>query len=240
MNRFLLQFQPRRAIEAARVLARDPEDLPQVFTIIESLSMDTLARAHDRMAATEAGRRLLAERPDIVDQLADRESLARLPAGSVGRAYLAFVEREGISAQGIRDAAEIGAPGQAAIPYPYDYVQARFRDTHDLWHAVVGFHGDLVGEISLLSFGLGQIFNPAIALIVGVGLFRTTEFPQVRPVMLEAFRRGRKATFLLAQPWEEMLARPVDEVRRELGLGAPQQYVPVRPSELRPLDAVAA
>ena len=163
--------------------------------------MDTLARAHDLMAATETGRRLLAERPDIVEQLADRESPETLPAGSVGRAYLAFVEREGISAQGIRDAAEIGAPGQAAIPYPYDYVQARFRDTHDLWHEVVGFHGDLVGEISLLSFGLGQIFNPAIALIVGVGLFRTTEFPQVRPVMLEAFKRSRKSTFLLTQPW---------------------------------------
>ena len=88
------QFAPRRALRAARILAADPDDLPQVFTIIESLSGDTLDRIGDRMARSEVGRRLLASRPDIVDRLADRAALARLPEGSLGRAHLAFVERE--------------------------------------------------------------------------------------------------------------------------------------------------
>src|SRR5436309_3180598 len=39
-----LQLDPRRAFRAARRLAADPDDLPQVFTIIESLSGDTLPR----------------------------------------------------------------------------------------------------------------------------------------------------------------------------------------------------
>src|SRR5262245_33107636 len=97
-----LQFAPRRALRAARTLAADPDDLPQVFTIIESLSLDTLQRMARRLSRSDAGRRLLATRPDVVTLLADRAALARLPEGSLGRAYLAFVERENISADGIR------------------------------------------------------------------------------------------------------------------------------------------
>jgi hypothetical protein len=37
-----LQFAPHRALRAARRLAADPDDLPQVFTIVESLSLDTV------------------------------------------------------------------------------------------------------------------------------------------------------------------------------------------------------
>jgi len=100
-----VQFAPRRALRAARILAADPDDLPQVFTIIESLSGGTLQRVSARIAHDPAGRRMIEQRPDIVNLLADREALARLPEGSLGRAYLAFVEREHISAEGIRSAA---------------------------------------------------------------------------------------------------------------------------------------
>jgi ubiquinone biosynthesis protein COQ4 len=82
----------------------DPDDLPQVFTIIESLSGNTLHRIWKRLVKSENGRRILGERPDIVARLEDRAALARLPEGSLGRAYLAFVEREKISPAGIREA----------------------------------------------------------------------------------------------------------------------------------------
>src|SRR5262249_27228870 len=99
-----IQFSPRRAVHAARMLAADPDDLPQVFTIIDALSIDTLERVARRLARSEAGRRLTAMHPDIVDRLADREALARLPERTLGRAYLAFVTKENISAEGIRAA----------------------------------------------------------------------------------------------------------------------------------------
>src|SRR6187551_1831131 len=104
-----VQFEPRRAFRAARILAKDPDDLPQVFTIIESLSLDTIERIASGFRRSETGRALLAKKPDIVDVLANREALARLPEGSLGRAYLDFVERENISAQGIRDAGAKGS-----------------------------------------------------------------------------------------------------------------------------------
>jgi ubiquinone biosynthesis protein COQ4 len=228
------QFAPRRALRAARILARDPDDLPQVFTIIESLSFDTLHRIRERMAKSEAGRRMLANRPDIVDRLADRAALARLPEGSLGRAYLTFVESENISAEGIRVAGDKGMTHEVPVPPELEWVHSRMRDTHDLWHAAVGYKGDVLGETALLAFTFAQTWNPAIALILAIGLMKTIGVaPEARKTILDGFRRGKKAAWLPGQAWESMLSLPVEEVRRRLSLEAAPVYTPVRSAELK-------
>jgi ubiquinone biosynthesis protein COQ4 len=232
-----LQLSPRRALEAARKIAEDPDDLPQVFTLIESLSADTLHRMARRFAESEGGRRLLDGRPDIVERLADRAALARLPANSLGRAYLAFVESENISAEGIRDAAEKGKKNADALPRPLDYVSARMRDTHDLWHAAVGYRGDVLGEASLLAFTLAQTWNPAIALLVAIGWYKTGE-AHPRKTIVDGFRRGRDAAWLPAQEWETLLELPLEDVRRRLRLGPPALYTPMRTVDLKALHAL--
>jgi ubiquinone biosynthesis protein COQ4 len=231
-----LQFAPRRAFVAARVLVDDPDDLPKVFTVIESLSLDTLERIARRMRASASGRRLMASRPDIVQKLADREGLARLPEGSLGHAYLAFVEREKISADGIREAARAGMAHAADMPPPLAFIHARMRDTHDLWHAATGYSGDVLGELSLLAFTLTQTWNPGVALIILVGMTKTLGFadgPSVRRTIYDGFRRGRKAKWLPEQDWESLLALPVEEVRRRLSLEAPPVYTEIRSAEIK-------
>src|SRR5262249_54044116 len=153
-----------------------------------------------------SGQRLLSQRPDIVERLADRQALAQLPEGTLGRAYLDFVESEQISAEGIRAAAARGIT--VALPEPLDFVHARMRDTHDLWHALIGYRGDVLGEAALLAFSLAQTYNPAIALVVGIGIVKTIGKPEARAVILDGFRRGRKAAWLPDQPWESMLETP--------------------------------
>lgn len=232
------QFAPLRALRAARDLAANPDDLPKVFTIIESLQGKNLHRIRERMSSSEAGRRLLADKPDIVDVLADRAALRRLPEGSLGRAYLDFVESENISAEGIRAANDHGATGEV-LPAPLDWVHARMRDTHDLWHAAVGYRGDVLGEAALLAFILAQTKSPAIGLVVAIGLLKTLRAPEAREVILDGFRRGRKSAWLPDQEWESMLALPVEEVRRRLSLESPPVYTPVRSWELRAQQAAA-
>jgi ubiquinone biosynthesis protein COQ4 len=229
----------QRALRAARELVKNPDDLPKVFTVIESLSGGTMSHIRKRLEGTAGGRRILAEQPDIVGHLLDRQRLAALPEGSLGRAYLAFVEREGISAEGIRDAASRGESGQGMLDGTETYVHRRMRDTHDLWHAVIGYGGDLLGEVALLAFTLAQTRNPAIALLVGVGLVKTVGSPEARATILDGFRRGRTAAWLPEQEWESMLELPLDEVRRRLALGAPPVYVPVTSAELRAARAAA-
>lgn len=233
-----IQFQPLRAYRAARALFADPDDLPQVFTIIQALSGNALARTTRRLEAHEDGRRLLETRPDIVELLADRAALARLPEGSLGRAYLAFVEREQISAEGIRAAAEEGSlPDLPLLTPQQQWVHARMRDTHDLWHAATGYEGDVLGETALLAFIFAQTWNPGIALIIGLGLIKTLGFAQsgraARDTIADGFRRGMRAEWLPAQEWERLLPLPLADVRAQLGLGPRPVYAAVRSSQLR-------
>ena len=239
-----IQFAPRRAFRAARILANDPDDLPQVFTIIESLSCDTLQRVGNRMLETETGRRMMADRPDIVDRLADRAALARLPEGTLGRAYLGFVEREGISAEGIREAQKKGTTNEYVAPAPLDWVHNRLRDTHDLWHAAVGYSGDVLGETALLAFTFAQTFNPAIGLIIAIGVAKTlgpvNGGKAARATILDGFRRGRKAEWLTGADWESLIDLPLTEVRRRLRLDAPPVYTPIRSAEIKAAEHAQA
>ncbi len=234
----LPRFEVRRAARAVRALLQNPDDLPQVFTIIESLSGTAPHRMLRAFRRTDTGARLLRDRPDIVPLLADREALRRLPEGTVGRAYLAFVESEGISAEGILEASAAGESGRAR-PDDIAYVHQRMRDTHDLWHAVTGYKGDVLGELALLAFAIGQHWNVGIAIIVLAGMLKGFGRGS-NAVVLEGFRRGRRAAWLPAQDWESLLARPLDEVRRELRLEGDPVYTPVRTSELRAEGLVPA
>jgi ubiquinone biosynthesis protein COQ4 len=225
------RIEAPKALRAARKLLSDPDDLPQVFTLVEALSGDAQARLARRLSASERGRRLLAARPDIVPLLEDREALRRLPQGSLGREYLDFVESENISAAGIQAA---DARGRAYdLPPDVAYVHQRLRDTHDLWHAVTGYRGDVLGEAALLGFILAQTWNPGIMVIVALGLYKTIGAPEARALIVGGFQRGRRAAWLPEQEWETMLAEPLAAVRARLGLGAPPAYVPVRSADLR-------
>lgn len=112
------------------------------------------------------------------------------------------------------------------------YLHQRMRDTHDLWHAAVGYKGDVVGEISLLAFTLAQNWNTAVALIVVTALAKGLSRGNVE-LILDGYRRGRTAAWLPAQDWESLLPLPLEAVRAQLRLAAPPQYTPVRTTELR-------
>ncbi len=219
-----------RAGRALSALMRDPDDLPQVFTLIESISGTAPHRLLRRFRGTDAGRRILREEPDIVPVLANREALRAMPEGSLGRAYLAFVESEGISAEGIRDASVKNR--ERRIPEAFAYLHCRMRDTHDLWHAATGYKGDVRGELALLAFTLAQNFHIGVALILGTAIVKGLG-SGATPMILEGYRRGRAAAWLPPQDWESLLPLPLHEVRSRLKLGAPAEYVPLRTTELR-------
>jgi ubiquinone biosynthesis protein COQ4 len=221
-----------RARAALDALLADPDDLPRVFTLIDALSGRTTEQLVARLARDEAGAALLRDRPDIVAHLRDRDALRSLPEGSLGRAYLRFVEAEGISAEGIITAAEEGRAGPTEADPSLQWVRQRMRDTHDLWHALTGYQGDVAGEVALLAFSLGQVRNPGVAVIVLTALLRGLARSH-GALVLDGFVRGTRAAWLPAQRWEALLALPLDEVRARLRVGAPASYEPVRTQQLR-------
>lgn len=222
--------RPLLALRALADLARDPDDLPKVFKIIEALPGRSSERILARMTESATGRRLVHTRPDLGKRLSDRAALAALPAGSLGRAYFDLTERAQISAMGIVEASR----AERETPLAEGdllFVGERMRDTHDLWHVVTGYGTDVIGELALLAFTYAQAPQPGIGLICAFAYAQ--RYAPINAQMRDAYRRGKQATWLPAVAWEELLDRPLDDVRAQLGVGAPPVYTPLQTSALR-------
>ena len=227
------RIRPLAALRAIRALIAEPDDTARVFDVIDALSGRTGARAFRRLARSEAGARLLRERPDLLAVLSDRDRLLALPEDTLGRHYAEFMAREQISADGlVRASREGGAGPDPELPAERVWFAARLRDMHDLWHVVTGYDRDLVGEASLLAFTYAQTRNPGIGFIVAVAYARAGRaegaFASARRLMREGYRRGRRAAWLPEQPWEALLELPLEQVRARLRVGPPPRYEQVR------------
>jgi ubiquinone biosynthesis protein COQ4 len=233
-----LELQPLRAFAALKKLIANPDDTSQVFTMIEALSGKAPLRVLRRFRADPDGKRLLETRADIRPILVDRAKLERMPRGSLAEAYLAFLDREGITADGLVEASKQGETGAFGTGNDLAYLGDRMRDTHDLWHALSGYQGDVVGETALLAFSIAQTKNPAVALIVLTALVRAHDV-ELTKLVVNAFRDGQRAAWLPAVVWEELLPLPLAEVRKRLRVSHAPPYVPTRTSEMRAMGELA-
>jgi len=223
------RVQPLRALRAIRALIRNPDDTAKVFDIIDALSGNAGERTFQRFRTSPEGQRILRERRNLLATLDDHESLKLLPAGTLGRVYVDFVEREQITGQGLADASMTGARRERALDPERELFFARLRDMHDLWHVATGYDRDLVGEAALLAFSYAQTRNRGVGFIVAVAWLRAgRHFPYARRLIAEGYRRGQRAAWLPAEDWEWLLTQPLAAVRERLCLGVPPAYAQQR------------
>lgn len=218
-------YQPRAAMQAMRALMQDPEDTAQVFRIIRAMSGPSREKGYKRFLKSAVGRRVMAQRKNLADVLNDRDALRAMPEGSLGRAYLEFVERENLTADGLTDAS---IEGGRIIENPNVALYSnRTRDMHDLWHVTTGYGRDGLGELSLLAFSFAQLGNIGIAMIIYFGAssgVRESGDKRIWKAIWEGYRNGRRATWWAEEDWEGLLHAPLTEVRKQLGVNPPQTY----------------
>ena len=220
------RIQPLVALSAFRKLIGNPEDTHQVFMIGEALRGKSLARVTARFRATAFGREIIEGRHALMPILADRDALAALPAGSLGRAYLDFVVAEKLSAQGLADAAKRRDEMSVVTPEERAF-RHHLRDSHDLWHVITGYGRDPLGEICLLAFTHAQTGLNGLGAIALMGTFRIGRAlpgQPVRQAAREGRRRGLAAKWLPETDWEPLMREDLGEVGRKLGLEAPAAY----------------
>ena len=230
-------FQPVEALRALQRLLADPDDTEQAFRLVRAMDPGGPERMIARMSSTEEGRALLRDKPALLESLSDVGALGAMPAGSLGRAYLDFCRTEGITPGGLLEASEAGWENADEVDEDVRWMAERMRDSHDLWHLVNGYPTDLVGELSVLGFTFVQTRNAGLGLLVAAGYLRSLTFwdrfgPEHRAVVRQALRRARRAAWLPGVRWEELLPRPLDEVRMHLGVGAPPTYTQVRAADI--------
>ena len=219
-------LQPLQAWRSVRALIADPENTGEVFKIVEALKGGSLARALARLQACPEGRELLRRKPGILPVLSDREGLRAMPPGSLGRAYLDFVESQYLSADGLVAASEEVLRRHPRSPGEH-WLGTRLRDIHDLQHVMCGYGRDELGELCLLGFMAAQTPNRGISFIIFMG---RRQFRKVAPMIpidacvAEGRYTGNTAKWFATVNWEERLSEPLQQLRAELGIMTPKVY----------------
>ncbi len=163
--------------------------------------------------------------PDIAAQLQDfvscdpiinLEELSQLPENTLGYEYAQHMQKYSIQPLKLSpDLREEASQSPFAL---------RYAVTHDIFHVLLGFDTTYAGELGVLAFNIAQgYFKPAIAAMQPLAvLIHVILAPTQIQRMCVNFRRGKalgkQAKCLIAYRFEENWARPIADIRFELGL----------------------
>lgn len=224
------RLRPLVAFRAMRVLRENPDDTAQAIMVIAALSGNSGRRLFKRFERSPEGSRILRERRDLYDVLADVDGLRAMPEGSLGKTIGDWFVRENISAQGLAQASKAAGEKLGLQPQVGDeqVFSTRLRNLHDVFHVLAGYDRDLRGEAAVLALTFAQTYNLGIGYLAFNALRRAGWNSDMGKLIRQGFQRGRRARWLVDQDWETLFRRPIDAVREELGVGAPPAYEQLR------------
>jgi len=203
-----------RALWSFADLVRHPDHLDRVFEISDHLvhrRLEVLGKMRDHFARDPRGALAIHDKPRLA---IDLDALSRLPPGTLGRTFADHMRANGLD--------------PAAIPTlassdDLEFVRAHLYETHDVWHVVTGFGTDVAGELGLQAFYAAQAPGGLPMMLLAMGFLNTALYAMSeREARLDAIARGwdmgRRAKPLFGVRWSDGWERPLDEVRRELGV----------------------
>ncbi|MFQ5697390.1 MAG: Coq4 family protein [Myxococcota bacterium] len=236
---FRNRIRPLVARRAMRALRQNPDDTAQAIQVIGALSGGSSQRLFKRFQRSRAGQQILREKRDLYAILSDVDRLRAMPEGSLGQTIGEWFAREKIGAEGLAKASEAAAAALGARDRNEEerVFGSRLLNLHDVFHVLAGYDRDMRGEMGVLAFTLPQTHNLGIAYLVWSALRGAGWRSEMGRLIRQGFVRGLRAKWLLDQDWETLFERPIDEVREQLGVGAPPVYEQLRSAGAPPLAA---
>lgn len=218
----------REAYLVGRAVVRvlgDSGRTEEIHRVEEITGRPAYRRLLRELRGSADGQRVLRERPELSRELVDYDALRRLPATELGGAYVRHLDGNGITAD------YQAARTRHVEDEDMAYLMRRFRQTHDVWHALLGLGIAGHEEVVIHAFSFGQLRLPVSAMVVFFGSIKhivlERRWGALRHSLQEAYDVGREAAPLLAVIWEDHWRDPIDDVR--------VRYA-VRPLERRWLD----
>jgi len=195
VDRFLL------ASASARWALSNPYQGTGVALLGEVTGEPALIRMRDRMLESAEGRSILKNRTPAFDSSLNAE----FKPGTLGKLLQHCVPEERARVSLIKDP-ELG------------FVMRRYRDAHDIIHALTGFPVTVAGEVALKWYESAATQLPMTTLAAVFGMTRAE--PNSAKLLAEwvpwAASAGRKGTFYLSVPFSDYLHYDVDEFRHKV------------------------
>ena len=232
-----------RAAKAMYDLTRDKEDTTHVFNVVRNVNGSSTQAAFERFCASETGRAYAADPLRQLRAMDDRARLRALPEDTFGHAYAAFMDREGLSTNGVQEAAVAAGTDYDVLrqQYPWAYAYYWYMNlSHDLYHVLTGYGRDALGEGAVLRFTYEHSHSNGVRFIARFAGLRVRLEDRGIPagrVMREAARLGREAEDFVTADWTALLDLPLGEVRRRLNVGTPEAYLAIPKARLARIGA---
>ncbi len=225
-----MAFKLREAQRALDALGADPDDTAQAIRAIAAMAGNSGERLFKRFERSSGGQRILREKRELYDILSDIDRLGAMPEGSLGRGIWTFYTTEEISAQGLKGASDAAAGERRHLGEDTDRARLarRTRELHDVFHVLTGYGRDMRGELAVLAFTYSQTKNTGIAYMVLRSLRRSGWRSEMGRLIRQGYWRGRRAQWLIDKDWEALLLQPLEQLRKDLGVGPAPEYEQLR------------
>jgi len=182
-------------------------------------TVPALQSVMSRMLDNQEGSLILKDRPLISPSTLP--PLESLPTNSLGHTYSSWMSHYGYSPEDRLPVQFVDHPDLA-------YVLTRYRQTHDITHAVLGMPTDLVGEVVVKVVEGLQTHLPMCVFggLLGPLRFKKKQREKYSKLLPWAMRTGAEAGLLMNVYYEQRWEQDIDEFRKELNIhNAPVQLM---------------
>jgi len=205
------------ALGSALASLNNPRRHDMIAVLGETTAGPFLPKLRDHMLASSSGRKILKQRPRINSKTIDLKTLGSLPAGSLGKAYVDWLDWCKVSPDTREPVRFIDDPELA-------YVMQRYRECHDFYHVITGFSVSVSAELVVKWFEFANMGLPVAALSSIFGPLRLRQANRSRLIstyLSWALKCGNQSEPLIQVYWEENWDRPIDDLKSELGVFPP-------------------
>ncbi|KAG5346686.1 US74C protein, partial [Acromyrmex charruanus] len=199
---------------SAAVSLTNPSRGDMIACLGETTGRNALVHCHQQMKNTNEGQRILAQKPRINTSTVDLSYLKDLPPGTVGRTYRDFLNDNNVSPD---DRPTV----QFVDNIELAYVMQRYREVHDIFHAMLLMPTTMLGEVAVKWVEALQMHLPMCitGAIFGASRLR----PRQRQLYLDHYlswstKTGLNAKFLLGIYFEERWEQSLEDFHKEMNI----------------------
>ncbi|XP_067012145.1 ubiquinone biosynthesis protein COQ4 homolog, mitochondrial isoform X2 [Anabrus simplex] len=202
------------AAGSAAVSLIDPTRADMIAVMGETAGTSAIRYMLKKMEASPEGQEILRKRPRINSRTVDLEKLKELPDGTLGHAYIKFLEVNNVTPDSRLQV-------QFVDDVELAYVIQRYREVHDLFHTVLNMPTNMLGEVTVKWV---EAIQTRLPMCVGGALFGALRLaPKQRQKYVQyylpwAIRTGTTGSFLMNVFFEQRWDQPVRELLRELNI----------------------